>query len=114
MLPPGSEYTTPATAATGSPSTLLGTRLEPIMDLLESQPDELKEHLIVKIKTMLDDRVTIQQRSKTYARFSKPSTDSTTGAILNNEAGNSISFLSSLIRLKRLIKVSNTVKMTLQ
>ena len=110
MLPTGSEYTTPATAATGSPSTLLGTRLEPIMDLLESQPDELKEHLIVKIKTMLDDRVTIQQRSKTYARFSKPSTDSTTGAVLLDEAGTPLPFIPSTLRLKCPIKASDTTK----
>ena len=104
--------TTPA-AITGPRSstatTILSTlssRLEPIKDLLVLQPDELKGHLISKSTEMLDLRVTIKQREKSYARFEKPMTDATTGAVKNNEAGEPLPFIPSSLRSKCPIKAS--------
>ena len=73
----------------------LSSRLEPIKILLLSQPDELKGYIISKSTEMLDLRVTIKQREKSYARFAKPLTDATTGAVRNNEAGQPLPFIPS-------------------
>ena len=84
----------------------LSSRLEPIKILLLSQPDELKGYIISKSTEMLDLRVTIKQREKSYARFDKPLTDATTGAVRNNEAGQPLPFIPSSLRSKCPIKAS--------
>ncbi len=50
-----------------SSSIVQGTRLEPIMDILESQPTELKGTTISLLNEMLDLRATIKQRVSTHA-----------------------------------------------
>ena len=77
---------------------------------MELQRDQLKVELTVKLTKILDDQVAITQRSKSYAHFDKPLTDSTTGAILLYEADTSRPFLSSSLRLKCPIKASDTTK----
>ena len=93
--------TTPAAINSVRPSAAttllsnLSSRLETIKDLLVLQPDELKGYLISKSTEMLNLRVTIKQREKSYARFEKPMTDATTGAVRNNEAGEPLPFIPS-------------------
>ncbi len=88
---------------------LLGSRLQPIMDLLATQPDELKGIIISRSREMLDLRVTIKQREKSHARFEKPSTDATTGAVLNDKDGNPQPFIPISLRSKCPIKASNAM-----
>jgi hypothetical protein len=73
----------------------LGTRLMPLKPLLVLQPDELKGTLISSAKEMLDLRVTIKQRQESSARFDKPSTDPTTGAVQKDKDGQSLPFIPS-------------------
>ena len=58
--PPRSKYFSLTIAVTGSSTAILGTRLEPSMDLMEFQPEKLKELIIVKLTTMLDNKVTMK------------------------------------------------------
>ena len=87
-------------------ATTLGTRLMPLMGLLATQPDELKGTIISQSREMLELRATIKQRIKSYARFEKPSTDATTGAVIKDRAGNPLPFLPSSLRSKCPIKAS--------
>ena len=77
--------TTQAAATTTSartiPSTVTGTRLEPVAHILALQPNELKGTLISKLTEMLDLRATIKQRESTMkSQYEKPSTTPATGA----------------------------------
>lgn len=98
---------TTAAAASASPdlASVLGPRLLPIMDLLVSQPDELKDTLIPLIKGMLDHRATIKQRETSHARFDKHLTDEH-GVVANDEAGNPKPFIPNSLRSKCPIKPS--------
>ena len=60
-------------------ASLLGPRLIPTMDLLATQPEELKGTIISRLREMLDLHATIRQGKKSHARFDKPSVDPTTG-----------------------------------
>jgi len=79
------------------------------MDLLATQPDELKGIIISQSREMLDLRVTIKQREKSHARFEKPSTDATTGSVLNDKDGNPLPFIPISLRSKCPIKASNAM-----
>ena len=85
--------TSPKPTAAENLLSTLSSRLEPIKGLLVSQPDELKGYIISKLTEMLDLRVTIKQREKSYARFDKPLTDATTGAVRHNEAVDPLPFI---------------------
>ena len=58
----------------GTISSLKGTRLEPIMNVLAMQPDELKGTIISRSTEMLNLWATIKQREKTHTRFTQPVT----------------------------------------
>ena len=98
--------TSPKPTAAENLLSTLSSRLEPIKGLLVSQPDELKGYIISKLTEMLDLRVTIKQREKSYARFDKPLTDATTGAVRHNEAGDPLPFIPNSLRSKCPIKAS--------
>ena len=88
-------------------ASLLGPRLMPVMDLLATQPEELKGTIISQLREMLDLRATIRQRKKSHARFDKPSLDPTTGEIKRDEEGNSLPFVPNSLRSKCPIKASS-------
>ena len=105
--------TAPATAeaaakpvAPNDPFQLLGTRLEPIMKVLASQPTSLQTHIITKTNVMLDLLATIRQRGESHTRFGKPMTDATSGAVLKDDEGKAKEFVPNSCRDKCPIKPS--------
>lgn len=85
----------------------LGSRLLLIKGLLESHPEELKGTIISLLKEMLSLRDTIRQRKESYARFSKPAKDPTTGVVLKDkESGEPLPFVPSFLRNQCPLKAS--------
>ena len=84
-------------AAPNDPFQLLGTRLEPIMKVLASQPTSLQTHIITKTNVMLDLLATIRQRGESHTRFGKPMTDATSGAVLKDYEGKGKSLYPTLV-----------------
>ena len=103
-----------ATSATTAPPTttptdhhrILGTRLEPIMEVLALQPASLQTHIIAKSNAMLDLLATIKQRGLSHARFMKPLIDAETGDVLKDSAGEQLKFVPNSCRAKCPIKPS--------
>lgn len=93
-----------------SSSIVQGTRLEPIMDILESQPTELKGTTISLLNEMLDLRATIKQRVSTHARYDKPTTNAATGAELMDVEGAPKPFIPTNLRRKCPIEASKQKK----
>ena len=55
-------------------SSLIGMRLEAIMNVLATQPDELKLTIISRSTKVLNLQATTKQREKNHARFTQPVT----------------------------------------
>lgn len=91
------------------PHALLGTRLEPIMEVLASQPEELQTHIISSSNEVLDLHATIKQRTSTNTRFDKPMKD-TSGEVLTNAEGVPLKFVPNSLRTNCKIKASNRCK----
>ena len=92
--------------APNDPHRILGTRLEPIMEVLALQPTSLQTHIIAKTNAMLDLLATIKQRDSSHSRFSQPMTNARTGNVLIDEAGQPIKFVPNSCRDKCPIKPS--------
>ena len=109
------ERSTPATAPPKEPhddddlSSLLGTRLEPLRDVLALQPKELQGTIISASSEMLDLLATIKQREKSYARFSKPMVHPKSQKIMTDEAGKELPFIPTFLRKPHPIKSSDTM-----
>jgi hypothetical protein len=86
-----------ATDIATDPHALLGTRLEPIMEVLASQPEELQTHIISSSNEVLDLHATIKQRMSTNTRFDKPMKD-TSGEVLKNAEGDPLKFVPNSLR----------------
>lgn len=98
-----------ATDIATDPHALLGTRLEPIMEVLASQPEELQTHIISSSNEVLDLHATIKQRMSTNTRFDKPMKD-TSGEVLTNAEGVPLKFVPNSLRTNCKIKASNRCK----
>ncbi len=87
-------------AAAANPTTIhqIGKRLEPIKDVLASQPAELKGTIISSIEEMLDCYTTYRQKQKSLARFDQPMKDATTGVVVLDEEGNPKPFIPNPLR----------------
>ena len=88
------------------PAPVEGARLDPAKTALESLPAELKGNVIPLLEGMLDLLTTIKQKKETRARFKKPATNPTTGAVLRNEAGEPKPFIPNSLRDKCPLKAS--------
>lgn len=96
----------PTTTATADPRRLLGTRLEPIMEVLVLQPESLQTHIISSCNEMLDLIDTINQRETSHTRFSQPMTNAQTGEVLKDGAGEPKTFVPNSCRDSCPIKAS--------
>lgn len=79
--------TTTTATATADPWQLIVTSLEPIMEVIVSQPESLQTYVISSCGKMLDLIDTIIQRSTNHTRFEKPMANAKTGEVLNDGAG---------------------------
>ena len=67
--PPAAAATAPPTLYPKELSDALGPRLQPMMGVLATQPDELKEELIQRSCRILYTTASIKQRLETITRF---------------------------------------------
>jgi hypothetical protein len=100
-----------ATASTAIlPSELksaLGSRLQPIMGVLASQPAELKEPLISLSCEMLKLIGTIKQRAEAHLRYTRLMADPKTNQPVLDEDGNPKPFIPSFLRTNNPVKSSS-------
>ena len=82
------------------PHHIVGSRLEPIIEDLASQPKSLQTTIIEFQNSMLDKLVIIKQRKLSSLRFTKPVTDPKTGKGLTDENGEPKKFVPNSCRSK--------------
>ena len=90
------------------PHKLLGSRLEPIMTDLASQPNELQTSIIEQLNSMLDLRHATQQRKESMLRFDKPVPAATIAG--QDESSATQRFIPNSVRLKNPINSSKNYK----
>ena len=95
-------------AAAADPFNLVGTRLEPLIEDLASQPKKLQPTIIEIQKSMLDLLANIKQRQKSSLRFTKPVRDTKTGEVLTDENGAPKKFVPNSCRLKCPVEASSS------
>jgi len=92
------------------PHQLIGTRLEPIMRDLASQPKKFQTTLIEFQHSMLDKLASIKQRKSSSLRHNKPVIDSKTGKELLDDDGNPKKFVPNSCRAKCPVEASATFR----
>ena len=89
------------------PHQLLGTRLEPIMEVLEAQPEIFQTHIIKSSNLMLDRIAHIKQRRTNSAVFQKPIVDPKHGIGTTTDDDAPLMFVPTSTRKKCPIEPSN-------
>jgi hypothetical protein len=92
---------------------LLGSRLLPAMESLESLPTELTNNLIPFMKEMLDLQATLQQKAESVDKFDRPWVDPQTNQPykrLHDKSDQALPFLSSKLRHKCPMKAPTRYK----
>ena len=97
-------------ATINDPHQLVGSRLEPIIEDLASQPKSLQTTLIEIQHSMLDKLATIKQRMKSSLRFTKPVIDPKTGKESTDEDGAPKTFVPNSCRSKCPVEASSSFK----
>ena len=92
------------------PLKLVGSRLEPIHGLLESQPPSLQTNIIRLTKLMLEKLDKINLRVSNCTRFHQPVKDPKTGNILKDKDDVAVKFVPQSLRAACPIKASNEFK----
>ena len=90
------------------PHKLLGSRLEPVMIDLASQPNELQTTIIEQLNSMLDLRNAAQQHQEIMLRFEKPVPPAATAGQDKSRAPQR--FIPNSVRLKNPINSSKIYK----
>ena len=89
---------TPNAATIPDPHQLVGKQLEPIIEILASQPINLQTHLINKSTLMLEQLANIRQRRESHRRFAKLVIDLTTKEARKDKNGQPIKFVPNSAR----------------
>ena len=89
------------------PLKLVGSRLEPIHGLLESQPPSLQTNIIRLTKLMLEKLDKINLRISNCTRFTQPVKNPKTGNILKDKEDQAVKFVPQSLRAACPIKASN-------
>ena len=92
------------------PLKLVGSRLEPLHGLLESQPPSFQTHTIRLPKLMLEKRDKINLRILNCKKITQPVKDPKTGEILLDENEEQIKFVPQSLRALCPIKASKEFK----
>ena len=92
------------------PFKLVGSRLEPIHGILESQPPSLQTNIIRLTKLMLEKLDKINLRISNCTRFHQPVKDPKTGNILKDKDDVAVKFVPQSLRAACPIKASNEFK----
>ena len=103
---PSTSRATSPLVAMPDPLKLVGSRLEPLHGLLESQPPSLTTNIIRQTRLMLEKRDKIILRHSNCAKFSQPVKDPRTGEILLNEDDEQVKFVPNSLRAACPIKAS--------
>ena len=77
----------PNAATIPDPHQLVGKQLEPIIEILVSQPINLQTHIINKSMLMLEQLANIRQRRESHRRFTKLVIDPSTKEARKDESG---------------------------
>ena len=85
----------------------LGSRLEPLMGILATQPTELSNSIISKSKEMLALVTAIRQRVESSKAFDSPPIDPATGKPFVDEARNDKPFIPNSCQINGPIKISS-------
>ena len=89
---PSTSHATSKPVVQPDPLKLVGSRLESIHGLLESQPHSFQTNIIRLTKLMLEKRDKINLQISNCKKFSQPVKDPKTGEILVNEEKEQIKF----------------------
>ena len=92
------------------PHQLIGTRLEPIMGDLASQPKKFQTTLIEFQHSMLDKLASIKQRKSSYLRHTKPVIDPKTGEVSLDDDGAPKKFVPNSCRAKCPVEASESFR----
>ena len=92
------------------PYKLVGSRLEPIHEVLATQPPSLQTNIIRITRLMLERRDTINLRLTSSAKFTKPVRDPKTEEILKDKEDALLKFAPQSLRAKCPINSSSEFK----